>query len=257
VSRKGDRGFESFSLQRVVCELSVTERQTISIQSDTRRRGHMTSVHRLLGRRHVRSIRHLRARLIVDACCHAGRGVLGAFLGAAPLNCLPWPLPSKIGPNLGRRPSVLYVFKRYFVEALVGLHQSIRIRTRAREEVWFADDSPLEEAVSSEPVSGAKFPASRETTGNFIDSELSGASTRAKRPSTQCLTSQFPTHPNREFFEALQGIKSGDQGNFFPHQGIRSSSTFLAFALTTNAIVPTDLVFAEKAKRAPPDAGSR
>jgi hypothetical protein len=35
--------------------------------------------------------------------------------------------------------------KRYFVEALVGLHQSIRMRTRAREEVWFADDSPLEE----------------------------------------------------------------------------------------------------------------
>ena len=76
MSKKGDRGFESFSLQRVVCELSVTERQTISIQSDTRRRGHMTSVHRLLGRRHVRSIRHLRARLIVDACCHAGRGDL-------------------------------------------------------------------------------------------------------------------------------------------------------------------------------------
>jgi hypothetical protein len=36
-------------------------------------------------------------------------------------------------------------------------------------------------AVSSEPVSGAKFPASRENTGNFIDSELSGASTRAKK----------------------------------------------------------------------------
>jgi len=47
-----------------------------------------------------------------------------------------------------------------------------------------------------------------------------------KRPSTQCLTSQFPTHPNREFFEALQGIKSGDQGNFFPHQGIRSRPLF-------------------------------
>ena len=47
-----------------------------------------------------------------------------------------------------------------------------------------------------------------------------------KRPSTQCLMSQFPTRPNREFFEALQGIKSGDQGNFFPHQGIRSRHTF-------------------------------
>jgi hypothetical protein len=47
-----------------------------------------------------------------------------------------------------------------------------------------------------------------------------------KRPSTQCLMSQFPTHPNREFFGAVQGIKLGDQGNFFPHQGIRSRPLF-------------------------------
>src|SRR5260370_37325982 len=51
-------------------------------------------------------------------------------------------------------------------------------------------------------------------------------STGPKRASTQCLMSQFPTHPNREFFGALQGIKSGDQGNFFPHQGIRSRPLF-------------------------------
>jgi hypothetical protein len=44
------------------------------------------------------------------------------------------------------------------------------------EEVRFAPDSPLEEAVSSEPVSEVrKFPASREFTGNFIDSRLRGA----------------------------------------------------------------------------------
>ena len=36
--------------------------------------------------------------------------------------------------------------------------------------------------------------------------------------------SQFPTHPNREFFAALQGIKSSDQGNFRPDQGIPLSS---------------------------------
>jgi hypothetical protein len=35
-----------------------------------------------------------------------------------------------------------------------------------------------------------------------------------KRSSNQCLTGQFPTPPNREFFAALQGIKSGDQGDF-------------------------------------------
>ena len=53
--------------------------------------------------------------------------------------------------------------------------------------------------------------------------------------------SQFPTHPNREFFEALQGIKSGDQGNFSPHQGIRSRPLFKPLPSPTNAIVPTDL----------------
>ena len=44
--------------------------------------------------------------------------------------------------------------------------------------VRFAEDSTLEEAVSSEP----------------------------KRAINQSVMSQFPTHPNREFFAALQGI---------------------------------------------------
>jgi len=33
-----------------------------------------------------------------------------------------------------------------------------------------------------------------------------------KSARNQFLTGQFPTHPNREFFAALQGIKSDDQG---------------------------------------------
>jgi hypothetical protein len=45
-----------------------------------------------------------------------------------------------------------------------------------------------------------------------------------KGASNQSLTGQFPTHPNREFFAALQGIKSGDQGNFCLDQGIPLSS---------------------------------
>ena len=40
----------------------------------------------------------------------------------------------------------------------------------------------------------------------------------------QFLTGQFPTHRNREFFAALQGIKSGDQGSFRRDQGIPPSS---------------------------------
>jgi len=46
----------------------------------------------------------------------------------------------------------------------------------------FAADSPLEGGVSCELVSeNAKFPASREFTGNFIDSGLGGASKAAKK----------------------------------------------------------------------------
>src|SRR5690242_6665749 len=43
----------------------------------------------------------------------------------------------------------------------------------------------------------------------------------------QSLMGQFPTHRNREFFAALQGIKSGDQGNFCPDQGKRPSARVL------------------------------
>jgi hypothetical protein len=50
------------------------------------------------------------------------------------------------------------------------------------EEVRFARDSPVEGGVSCELVSeNAKFPASRENTGNFIDSGLGGASEAAKK----------------------------------------------------------------------------
>jgi len=49
------------------------------------------------------------------------------------------------------------------------------------QEIGFAPDSPLEEAVSSELVSAVKFPVSRENTGNFIESRLRCPSTLAKR----------------------------------------------------------------------------
>jgi hypothetical protein len=54
--------------------------------------------------------------------------------------------------------------------------------TRPAPEVRFAHDSALEGGVSCELVSKiAKFPASREFTGNFIDSGLGGASEAAKK----------------------------------------------------------------------------
>jgi hypothetical protein len=48
-------------------------------------------------------------------------------------------------------------------------------------------------------------------------------------------------HPNREFFAALQGIKSGEQGNSRPDQGISRSSAIWRFAVVTTPIVSTDL----------------
>jgi hypothetical protein len=53
-------------------------------------------------------------------------------------------------------------------------------------------------------------------------------------------TGQFPTHPNREFFAALQGTKSGEQGNSCPDQGIPRSSAIWRFAVVTTPIVSTE-----------------
>ena len=98
-------------------------------------------------------------------------------------------------------------------------------------EPGFAQDSPLEGRVSCELVSEMpEFPASWENTGNFADSGLAGTSEAAKSARNQFLTGQFPTHPDREFFAALQGIKSGDQGSFRRDRGIPPSSAILAFA---------------------------
>src|SRR5689334_11312165 len=77
----------------------------------------------------------------------------------------------------------------------------------SRHWVKFAPDSVLEEAVSSEPVSWEpKFPASRENTGNFIDSELSGASTRAKKAINSVPYEPIP-------YASEQGIFCGLAGN--------------------------------------------
>jgi hypothetical protein len=61
-----------------------------------------------------------------------------------------------------------------------------RLRERERvaliEGIRFAADSPLEEAVRSELVSGRpKFPVRRENTGNFIDFGLGRPNLPSKR----------------------------------------------------------------------------
>src|ERR1700680_426895 len=66
---------------------------------------------------------------------------------------------------------------------------------------------------------------------------LAAPGRQRKRARNQFLTGQFPTHPNREFFAALQGIESGDQGSFRRDQGIPLSSAIWRSPLVTNPII--------------------
>jgi hypothetical protein len=75
-----------------------------------------------------------------------------------------------------------------------------------RPQVRFASDSLLEGAVTSELVSVSKFPVSRENTGNFIDSELSGSSTR-----DETAIKSVPYEPIP--YASEQGIFCGLAGN--------------------------------------------
>src|SRR6202048_4570446 len=87
--------------------------------------------------------------------------------------------------------------------------------------------SPLEGGVSCELIS--------EMPNSLLAGKIQGISSirslpaplrPRKRARNQSLMGQFPTHPNREFLAALQGIKSGDQGSFRRDQGIRFRPLF-------------------------------
>jgi hypothetical protein len=69
----------------------------------------------------------------------------------------------------------------------------------------FVPDSPVEGAVTCELVSVSKFPVSRENTGNFIDSELSGASTRAKKAINSVPYEPIPYASEQGIFWGLAG----------------------------------------------------
>jgi hypothetical protein len=120
----------------------------------------------------------------------------------------------------------------------------------------FVPDSPLEEGVTSELVSEAQFPASREFTGNFIESGLGSASTAAKKALNQNLTGQFPTHPNREFFTACREFKSAIREISALIRESRSRPIFRAFcpadqnSLVSSAIVRSPLTAAGLARDA-------
>jgi hypothetical protein len=132
-------------------------------------------------------------------------------------------------------------------------------RRDACPKVRFAADSPLEGGVSCELVS--------EIPNSLLAGKIQGISpirasaaprTQRKRARNQFLTDQFPTHPNREFFCGLQGIKSGDQGKFRSDQGIPPSSTIWAFVPADNPIVSDrSRTLPRRRTGTPPDARSR
>ena len=74
------------------------------------------------------------------------------------------------------------------------------------EEFKFAYDSLLEEAVSSEPVSGLEFPASWEYTGKFIDFCLGQPILSSEGPFTSRPYDQIP-------YATEQGINCRVAGN--------------------------------------------
>jgi hypothetical protein len=82
------------------------------------------------------------------------------------------------------------------------------INARAvRSESERSPDSPLEEAVESEPVSEwREFPASWENTGNSSDSGLDNANCRRKGSKGQWLTRKIPYATEQGINSTVSGI---------------------------------------------------
>jgi len=71
-----------------------------------------------------------------------------------------------------------------------------------RRRRGFEYDSPLEETVSSEPVSGAQFPVTRVNTGNFVKFEAPQPIKWSKLAVKPEAYRGVPVSFNREFFAA-------------------------------------------------------
>jgi hypothetical protein len=82
-------------------------------------------------------------------------------------------------------------------------HRSLSLEVTAW---WWAQ-------AAANPVSPSKFPGSRELAGNFPDSGSERAFWTPINKHDQLLTSKFPTHRSREFFNAQQGISYVEQGH--------------------------------------------
>src|ERR1700730_12568403 len=93
------------------------------------------------------------------------------------------------------------------------------------------------EGVTSELVSEAKFPASREVTGNFIESGLGGASTAAKKGIKPKPYRPIPYASEQGIFYGLAGNLNRRSGKFPPSSGNPALVRYLEhFALPNNPI---------------------
>ena len=82
--------------------------------------------------------------------------------------------------------------------------------------------------------------------------------TEAKKVINSVLYGPIPYASEQGIFAALQGIKSGAQGNSRPDQGISRWSAIWRFAVVTTPIVPTDLERCRRKRtRTLPDLRSR
>ena len=93
-----------------------------------------------------------------------------------------------------------------------------------RGKVEFAPDSALEEAVSSEPVSEAEFPASWENTGNFVDSGLGHPNFPSKVGILSMTYRQIPYATEQGTNCAVAGNQIGSSGKLLARSGNPSAA---------------------------------
>jgi hypothetical protein len=101
------------------------------------------------------------------------------------------------------------------------------------------------------PSLNAEFPASREFTGNFIDSGPHGASTAAKKGIKSARYEPIPYASEQGIFCGLAGNLNRRSGKFPPRSGNPALVRYLGPTGPTNPILPRD---AGKQRGTPPDA---
>ena len=101
-------------------------------------------------------------------------------------------------------------------------------KNRQQHNKGGAEERAEDAAETAEPISEAKFPASWENTGNFVRLASECDYWLEINSRIQWFKTQFPTHRNREFNSALQGINSGHQGIFLPDQESGAGRDFTA-----------------------------